>query len=72
MVFQDVAFLPSPELVFSPLFLKIFVVVNAYGPSRATKLWLGISMDILQQAPTKPLFVLVEFHGDHKTITKFR
>ena len=22
--------------------------------------------------PTKPLFVSVEFHGDHKTVTKLR
>ena len=74
MGLQDEAFLP-PSAIFSPHFLKIVVEVKASGPPHVIKLWLGVSMEMLPVstfAPTKPLFVSVKFHRDHKTATKLR
>ena len=69
MTIQDAVFLPS-QASFPPHFLKTVVDVKASGQPHIIKLWLGISKVILPVkyfCSTKPLFVTIEFNGDHKT-----
>ena len=58
-----------------PSAIKIVAEVKALGLPHVLKLWLGASNAMLPVkyfTPTKPVFMSVEFHGDHKTVTKLR
>ena len=47
----------------------------ALGPPHVLKLWLGVSKGMLPVKyflSIKAFFVLVEFHGDHKTVAMMR
>ena len=49
--------------------------MKASGPPHGLKLLLGVRKGMFPVkyfAPTKPLFVSFEFHGDHKTDIKLR
>ena len=73
MGFQDVAFLPPPCASFSTTLKKIVVEAKSSGPPHVLRLWMGVGKDMLPVkyvAPTKPLFVSVEFHGERKTATR--
>ena len=66
--FQDVAFLPS-RASFQPHFVNIVAEVKALG----LRLWVIKGMiPVKYFCSTKPSFVPVKFHGDHKTATKIR
>ena len=55
---------------FPPLFLEILVEVNVSGPPHVLRLLLGVDKGILPVkyfCSTMPLFVLVEFNGEHMT-----
>ena len=61
------------ELLFSPHFLNTVVEEKASGQQLVLKLWLGVSKGMLSVeyfGSTEPLFVSVEFNGDHKTAHK--
>ena len=63
---------PALPSLFHPHFLNIVVEVKTSEPPHVLKLWLVVSKGMLPVkyfAPTKPLFVSVESHGDHKTGT---
>ena len=71
--FQDVVFLPS-RASFPPHFLEIVVDVKALGPPHVVITWLVSKgmLTVKYLSHAKPLFVSVEFHGDHKAVTKMR
>ena len=74
MGFYDVAFLPSQDS-FPLYFLKIVVEMKAFGPPHVLKLCLVLSKGMLPVKyfhSNKAFFVSVEFHLDHKTLTKLR
>ena len=51
------------------------VEVKARGPPHVIILWMGVGKGMLPVkylVPTKPRFVTVEFHVDHKTVIKLR
>ena len=72
MGFQDVEF-PTSRVTFSTTFLKSVVDVTALGSPHVLKLLLGVSESMLPVKlfrSKKPLFVPVDHHGDHRTVTK--
>ena len=49
--------------------------VKASGPPHVLEMWLGVSKGMLPVKcvrSNKAFFMLVEFHGDHKTVIKLR
>ena len=66
--------MPSQASV-STMLLNIMVDVIGSGPPHVLELWLWVSKGMLPVRyfrSTMPLFVSLEFHGDHKTVTILR
>ena len=71
--FQDVEYLPSRASFFTT-FLKNCGRGESLRTTTCLKAVVGVSKGMLpvKYVPIKPLFVSVEFHRDHKTVTKVR
>ena len=65
----------SPSMLFAPHFLEIVLEVKASGPPYLRTVVGGMQGNApckILLAPTKPLFMSFEFHGDHTTATRMR
>ena len=74
MVFQDVAFLPS-RASFSTTFINNCGRGESLRTTACLKAVVGVSKGMLPVqyfCSTNPIFVSVDFNGDHETVTKIR